>query len=62
MTFQAFQVDVLGVNELIRNGSVGVVAIPALDLLLPYGMAGSSEQLRSYGLVTLDTHFDFGGF
>lgn len=35
MTFQAFQVDILGINQLIRNGPVGVMAIPALDLLLP---------------------------
>ena len=35
MTFQAFQVDILGIDQLIRNGPMGVMAIPTLNLLLP---------------------------
>ena len=62
MTFQAFQVDVLGIDELIRNGPVGIMAIPALDLPFPYWMAGSPKQLGPYRFVTLETHLDLSRF
>jgi hypothetical protein len=62
MTFQAFQIDVLGIHQLIGNGSVRVVAIPALDLPFPYRMAGSPKQLAPDRFMTLDTNFDLGGF
>ena len=35
VTFKAFQVDVLGVDQLICDGPVGVMAIRALYLALP---------------------------
>jgi hypothetical protein len=44
VTFKAFQVDILGVDQLIGDGSVGVVAIRALHLAFPYRMMGLSQQ------------------
>ncbi len=62
VTFKAFQVDVLGVYQLIRDGPVGIMAIRALHLTFPYRMMGLSQQLRRHGSMTRDADFGLAGF
>ena len=38
VTLKAFQVDVLGIDQLVRDGSMGVVAVGTLHLAFPNGM------------------------
>ena len=62
VTFKAFQVDVLGIDQLIRDGSMTVVAIGALHFLFPNRMMGLSQQLRCNRPMTGDADFGLGGF
>ena len=62
VTFKTFQVDVLGIDQLIGDGSMAVVAIGALHFLFPYRMMGLSQQLRSNGPMTGDADFGLAGF
>ena len=43
VAFKAFQVDVLGIDQLIRDGPVGIMAIRALHLTFAYRMMGLSQ-------------------
>ena len=45
VTFKTLLVDVLGVDQLIGNGSMAVVAIGALHLLFPDRMMGLPQEL-----------------
>jgi hypothetical protein len=62
VAFKAFQVDVLGVYQLIRDGPVGIMAIRALDLAFAYRMMGLSQQLRCDRPMTVNTDFGLAGF
>ena len=62
VTFKAFQVDVLGVDQFICDGPVGVMAIRALHLTFPYRMMGLPQQQGCDFSVTCDTDFGLGGF
>jgi hypothetical protein len=40
VTLKAFQVDILGIDQLVRDGSMGVVAVGTLHLAFPNRMMG----------------------
>ena len=61
VTFETFQVDILGVDQLIRNRTVGVVAIRTLHFPFPYRMTRLSQQLGLYPFMTLGAHLRFTG-
>jgi hypothetical protein len=62
VTFKAFQVDVLGVDQFVCDGTMGVVAIRALHLAFPDRMMRLSQQLRRNGPMACDADFRLGGF
>ena len=61
VTLITLQVDVLGIDQIIGNGSMAVVAIGALHFLFPDRMMGLSQQLRSNGPMTGDADLGLGG-
>ena len=62
VTFKAFQIDVLGVDQFICNGPMGVMAVRALHLTFPDRMMGLPQQLRCYGPMAWDADFRLAGF
>lgn len=53
MAFEAFLVDGLGIDQMVRDGAVGVVTIRAADFSLPQGVVGLTQRLGANLLVAL---------
>jgi hypothetical protein len=62
MAFQALQIHVLRIHQLIGNGAVRVMTIPALDLSFSYRMTGPLKHLDPNRFMTLEAYFYFRGF
>jgi hypothetical protein len=62
VALKAFQVDVLGIDQLVRDGSMGVVAVGTLHLAFPNGMMGLPQQLWCDLAMTPRTNFGLSGF
>jgi len=61
MTLEAFQIDVLRLNQFICNGSMGIVAIRTFYFALPYGVMGLPQQLGTNFLMASVADLSLGG-
>jgi len=62
VALETLQVLGLRLHKPIRNGPVGIVAIPARDFPLPYGMVSLPEQLCPDPFVAPGTRLYLRGF
>ena len=62
VTLKAFGVDILGIDQLVRVGSMGVVAAGTLHLAFPNRMMRLPQQQRCDFAMTLGADFGLGWF
>jgi hypothetical protein len=61
MTLEAFQIDILSIDQLVGNGPVRVVAIRTFYFALPYGVMGLPHQLGTNFLMACGANLSLGG-
>ena len=62
MAFKALIVHILGIDQLVCDGSMAVVAIGTRHLAFPNRMVRRPQQLRGDGSMTTGADFGLGGF
>jgi len=62
MTLEAFQIDVLSIDQPVRNGSMGVVAIRTFYFALTYRVMGLPQQLGTNFLMARSADLELSCF